>query len=49
MGRLRSWFKQMGPEAPRREPERPAEKRQPSAAARPRKRSLNEGAHKLGR
>ena len=49
MGRLRSWFKQMGPEAPRREPVRPAEKRQPSAAARQRKRSLNEGAHKLGR
>jgi hypothetical protein len=49
MGRLRSWFRQMGPEAPRREPVRPAERRQPPASARPRKRSFNEAAHKLGR
>jgi hypothetical protein len=49
MGKLRSWFKQVGPEAPRREPEKPPERRQPSASARPRKRSFNESAHKLGR
>jgi hypothetical protein len=49
MGRLRSWFRQMGPEAPRREPVKPAERRQPSASARPRKRSFNEAAHKRGR
>jgi hypothetical protein len=49
MGKLRSWFKQMGPEAPRREPVRPAERRPPTASTRPRKRSFNEAAHKLGR
>ena len=49
MGKLRSWFKQVGPEAPRREPEKPAERRQPSASGRPPKRSFNEAAHKRGR
>jgi hypothetical protein len=49
MGRLRSWFRQMGPEAPRKEPVRPAARPQTSASTRPRKRSFNEAAHKIGR
>jgi hypothetical protein len=49
MGRFRVWLRQIGPEAPRREPVRQAARPQAQVASRPPRRSFNEAAHKQGR